>query len=93
MFPASVHYPAGKSFGNALDDLFGKVDFIVVDFESDPMVTSMILSRVSNYGNFGVYASIDGSIMLKHNYSGSPVNFQAVEDSFNYNSFKLVMVR
>ena len=90
LFPSSVHYPAGKSFENALDDLLCKVDFIIIDFKSDAFVSSMILAHVSNYVNFGLYASIDGSIMLKRDYSGSPVSFLPIEDTFDFKSFKLI---
>jgi uncharacterized membrane protein len=90
LFPQSVHYPPGESFQNALYSLFAKVDFIVLDFRTDLIVAPIMLSYASNYGNFGTYASSDGSLILKRNFSGLPVFFQPINDTFDYKFFTLV---
>jgi uncharacterized membrane protein len=86
LFPSNVHYPPGETCENAIYSLFAKIDFIVVDFRTDPIVPPMMLAYAHNFGNFGVYASNDGALILKRDFSGPPVYFQPISYSFNYKS-------
>ena len=86
LFPSNVHYPPGETLKNALNSLFAKVDFIIVDFGTDPIVSPMMLSYAYDLGNFSIYASSDGAVILKRNFSGEPVYFQPLKYSFNYKS-------
>jgi hypothetical protein len=77
-------YPPNKSFSNALSDLLGKVDFIVVDMESDLIAASTMLSYLSENSHFGVYVSADGAVILKRDFSESPVLFKPLENTYDY---------
>jgi len=90
LFPSNVHYPPGKSLRDAIYDVFDKVDFVIVDFEGAEIAAPAILSYASSYGHFGLYASIDGAIMLKRNYSGLPVYFKPIELVYDFKSLTLV---
>ena len=89
LFPSGVRYPPGETFGKVLKSLIDKVDFIVLDLKTDTIVTPTILSQISENGNFKLYASIDGAIILKRNYTNSPILFQPFENVYNYKSFVL----
>jgi len=89
VFPSAVFYPPNMSFSNALDDLLGKVDFIVVDLESDLIGASTILSYLSQNSQFGVYASAGGAVLLKRDFSGAPLLFKPLEDNYDYKSLLL----
>ena len=86
LFPSNVHYPPGETLKNALNSVFAKVDFIIVDFGTDSIVSPMMLSYAYDSGNFSTYASSDGAVILKRNFSGEPVYFQPLKYSFNYKS-------
>ena len=87
--PSGVRYPPGETFSNELEKLLSKVDYIIVDFETDLSAASTVLSYASKRGNFGLYASADGVVILKRDYQGALIFFRPVENSYNFKSFVL----
>ena len=86
MFPIAVRYPPEVSFYNVLDDLLNSTEFILVDMKSDVLVSALVLSYPLVAKDFGLYASADGAILLKRNYSDNPILFEPINEIFNHDS-------
>ena len=89
VFPSSCLYILNHTFNETLQNLINKVDYILLDIKSDPMATILTL-RYINCSNFGMYASVDGAILLKRYYNSTPVYFKPLEEVFDYSNLLLV---
>ncbi len=90
LFPSGVRYPPGETFDTALREELDASEFIVVDIQSDNIVAPIILSYISKNSEFGVYASSDGALILKRNYTEAPIFFDDLYDIYDYNSLVIV---
>jgi hypothetical protein len=84
--PLGSFYPPGTSFDNTLNQWLQESDFVLVDFRTSLIESSLIFSYMED---FGVYASSDGIVLLKHSYLGSPLLFEPY--SVELNSTQLVL--
>ena len=89
VFPSSCLYILNHTFNETLQNLINKVDYILLDIKSDPIATILTL-RYINCSNFGMYASVDGAILLKRYYNNTPVYFKPLEEVFDYSNLHLV---
>jgi uncharacterized membrane protein len=90
VIPANVIYSEGEAFSKYLTYLINQVDYIVMDITTDNYAGPTIYAYLPKDGHFGVYASIDGAIILKKNYSEPPLIFEPFKAKFGYKSFDLV---
>jgi hypothetical protein len=74
VIPLGSFYPPGSDFNNTLSQWLQKSDFVLVDVETSAFEAYLIYGYIKD--DFGVYASQDGVILLKRNYSGDPVLFK-----------------
>jgi uncharacterized membrane protein len=90
LFPSGVRYPPGATFNKALQEELDESEFIVVDMKSNNIVAPTILSYISKNSDFGVYASFDGALILKRNYTQTPMFFDGLSNIYDYNSLVLI---
>jgi len=88
VFPSSVFYPEDTTFTEELRNLIDKVEFVVVDLSSDVIAAPILIKYLSEDGGFGIYASVDGALVLKRNYSNAAI-FSPFKRRINPESFVL----
>jgi hypothetical protein len=87
VIPLGSFYPPGTDFNTTLNQWLQKSDFVLVDAETSAFETYLIYGFIKD--DFGVYASKDGVILLKRNYSGNPVLFVSYYFSTSYTYLNL----
>jgi len=58
---------------NYIEDLFRRSEYVMVDYKSDPYTTSLVLSRIENVKDYGLYAYGDQIYLFKLWYPGNPI--------------------
>lgn len=81
VLPLGSFYPPGTSFDDTLNKWLQQSDFVLVDSQTSLFESSLIYSYIRD---FGVYASSDGVVLLKHNYVGTPFPFDQYNVTLNY---------
>lgn len=85
--PLGSFYPPGTSFNSTLEQWLREVDFVLIDFETNRMESTILLSYIKDYG---VYAANDGVILLKRGYYGPPVTFEPYIVELDYEKLTLM---
>ena len=73
VIPLGSFYPPGTDFNSTLNQWLQQSDFVLLDFQTSPLEAFIMYSYIKN---FGVYASKDGVLLLRHNYAGPPVLYE-----------------
>jgi uncharacterized membrane protein len=72
------------SFEIYLRQMFQRVEFIMLDWRSNMATTTLVLSHLTEYDDFGIYAFADGIILLKKHFHEQPVLFKPHIMKFTY---------
>jgi uncharacterized membrane protein len=87
VIPLGSFYPLGSDFNTTLSLWLQKSDFVLVDLNTSIFETYLVYGFIKD--DFGVYASKDGVILLKRNYSGNPDPFVPYHVSLDYTNLAL----
>ncbi len=82
--PASVFYPPATSFLSTLESIVEKVDYILVDLRTGAIDACLLLSNPMVKQEFGLLAFAESVLLLKRDYSESPLIFKPFDATFNY---------
>jgi hypothetical protein len=87
VIPLGSFYPPGSDFNTTLGLWLQKSDFVLVDLNTSIFETYLVYGFIKD--DFGVYASKDGVILLKRNYSGDPDPFVPYHILLDYTNLAL----
>jgi uncharacterized membrane protein len=78
---------------NYVESLFEmNIDYVILDFNSNPRTDALrithlaALRSIEETGAYGLYASVDGILVYKHDYNGSLVEYEPFTMRSNYNT-------
>lgn len=80
--------PTREKIFKYTDELTKNVEYILVDLKSDHKTIEFALYR-GQRGDYGVYASADGILLLKRGYKDAPVLFLPIFEVYDYRLLKL----
>jgi len=78
-----------SQFLNFTGELLNKVEYILVDFNSDPISSRLVFSLMQENQQFKVFASADQIILFKKNYEGDALILSPYRATFTHNNFIL----
>jgi len=68
-----IQESTGDEMKNYIEELFSNSEYVMTDNLSDPYTTNLILPRIQNAGDYGLYAYGDGIYLYKKNYHGDAI--------------------
>lgn len=84
--PTSVAFPRGTSFRSQLESTVSNVEYILLDFVTSTIDTSIVLSDSLVKADFGLLAYGDGAFLLKRGVSGNGVMLKPFQKLFSPDS-------
>ena len=71
------------------NELLGRVDYVLADAKSDPFSSSVLYSIIQKNPSFRTFASADGVVLFKRDYTGNGVMLFPYVVTYDYNSLGL----
>jgi uncharacterized membrane protein len=88
-FSSAFQYPA--DFQITLESYLQKVEFVLIDgVVAYTAAPTLLLTKLNERNDFGVYAEADGGILFKKDYTGSPVLFVPFQKTLGHEDFVVV---
>jgi len=78
---------SGVELSTEINSLLNKVNYIMLDWKTNELISYLIMSNPILSKNFGVFAWVDGVMLFKRGYSGPPVLFVPYVQTFTYKDF------
>jgi uncharacterized membrane protein len=66
-----------------------KVDYVLVDFASDPASTTMVFTLMQDNDEFGVFASAESIVLFKKHFFGNAIVLSPYTARYNYQTLTL----
>jgi hypothetical protein len=66
-----------------------KVDYVIVDFASDPASTTMVFTLMQNNNEFGVFASAESIVLFKKHFFGNAIVLSPYIARYDYQTLTL----
>jgi len=84
-YPILLDYSQNETtFGTQLEQLFQRVEFIMLDWKSNMTIATEVLSHLTSTDDFGIYAFADDIILLKRHFYEQSVLFKPDTIKFVY---------
>jgi uncharacterized membrane protein len=82
--PFSFKNQSRDELTTQINSLLNKVNYIMLDWKTNELISYLIMSNPILSKNFGIFAWVDGVMLFKRGYAGQPVLFVPYVQTFAY---------